>query len=146
MFCNAAGSHSICPRDSVIDQRVIIRKKCLVYLVSMGTACLMAALAPRNGNPLHKASLTPHSGCAARNRRPTGLADEGRWVGGAKMQMSSVASGGGRVGREPWSQWAFPCVPPARGMRANPTEASGLECALSNSPLLQTPLSQWTFP
>jgi hypothetical protein len=104
VFCNTAVSHSICPRDSVIDQRVIIRKKCLVYLVSMGTGCLMAALAPWNGNPLHKASLTPHSGYAARKRRPAGLADEGRWVGGTKMQISPVVIAEGRVGREPCSQ------------------------------------------
>lgn len=52
------------------------------------------------------------------------------------MQVSSVASGGARVGREPRSQWAFPCVPPAHGMRGKPTEASSMEGTVSINPFV----------
>lgn len=57
-------------------------------------------------------------------------------VGVARMQMSSVVIGGGRVAREPCSQWTFPCDPPAHGMRGEPTEDPCLEYTVSNSPVV----------
>lgn len=142
MFGSAAGSHTICPRDSVIDQRVIIREKLLVYLVSMGTACLMATLTLWNGNPLHKASLTPQ--CDVLPGRGDQRGCSGRVMGrgykdaGVGCLLSQLEAKG--AGRGSWGLWALPHVPPAGASvswdKRKPTEVPSLECTVSNSPFV----------